>query len=113
MAKNSAIKSEKPPLRTPTSEEAREKQLISLAMDQAEEQLRNHTAPAPVVVHFLKLGTMLAQVEYEKLVNENELIKAKTEGQKAITKNDDLAAKALEAFRTYRSSIRTEADDEP
>ena len=43
--------------------EAREKQLIALAMDVAEERLRNGTASSQEVTHFLKLGSMREQKE--------------------------------------------------
>ena len=43
-----------PPVMTP---EARENQLISLAIDLAEQQLRNGTASSQVITHYLKLGS--------------------------------------------------------
>ena len=57
--------------------EAREGQLISLAYDMAEEQLRNRTASSQVLTQFLKLGTSLAELNKEKLRKENLLTEAK------------------------------------
>ena len=59
--------------------EARENQMIALAVDLAEKQLMEGTASSQVITHFLKLGSSKAELEREKLAMENELIRAKTE----------------------------------
>ena len=64
-------------LRPVLSPEARENQLISLAMDRAEEKLLNGTASSQLITHFLKLGTEKERLEREKLAKENELTKLK------------------------------------
>lgn len=81
--------------------EARENQMISLAMDRAEEQLRDGTASSQVITHFLKLGTVKAQVELEKMRSDNELAKAKTEALQSQKKTEELMEKAIKAMRTY------------
>ena len=48
--------------------EGRENQLIALAAELAEKQLFDGTATAQVITHFLKLGTMKAKLEMEKLL---------------------------------------------
>jgi len=58
--------------------EARESQLIGMAIDLAAEQLSAGTASSQIMTHFLKIGTMRAKLEMEKLKQENELLKAKT-----------------------------------
>lgn len=40
-----------------TTPEARENQLIALAVDLAEKQMREGTASAQVITHYLKLGS--------------------------------------------------------
>ena len=50
-----------------TSVEARENQLISLAVDLAERQLSEGTASSQVITHYLKLGTTKDRLEKEKL----------------------------------------------
>lgn len=82
--------------------EGRETQLISLAVNCAEEQLKNKTASSQVIVHFLKLGTEKEKLEREKLRQENELLKAKTESVKSIQSSEELYKEALEAFSSYR-----------
>lgn len=84
-----------------TSLEARENQLILLATNCAEEQLRNGTASSQVIVHYLKLGTTRERLEQEKLRQENELARAKTESIQASKHSDELYREALEAFRSY------------
>ena len=64
--KKSPVKRGRPAL-TP---EARENQLISLAIDLAEQQLRDGTASSQVITHYLKLGSTKEKLEREKLKNE-------------------------------------------
>ena len=91
--------------------EARENLLISMAMDEAEEQFRNHTASSQVITHFLKLGTAKAQLELEKVRLENELTKAKAESLASSEQRNKLYEKALKAFRSY-SGQSDEEDEE-
>ena len=48
-------------MRPALSPEARENQLISLAVDLAEQQLIDGSASSQVITHFLKLGTTRAE----------------------------------------------------
>ena len=48
------------------SEEGRENQLIAMAINLAEKQLREGTASSQVITHFLKLGTQAAKLEKER-----------------------------------------------
>lgn len=82
--------------------ESRESQLISLATDVAAEQMRKRTATSQVIVHFLKLGSTLAELEKAKLEHENKLLQAKTEAIKSQKKIEDLYANALNAMRSYQ-----------
>jgi TRAP-type uncharacterized transport system substrate-binding protein len=81
--------------------EARENQLVALAFDLAEKQLREGTASAQVISVFLKEGTVRERLEKEKIVHENELLKAKTESIKSAKDSGELYAKALSAMRMY------------
>ena len=82
--------------------EARESQLIGLAIDLAAEQLFEGTASSQVMTHFLKIGTMRAKLEMEKLRQENELLKAKTEQLASAQRIEELYKEALEAMRSYK-----------
>ena len=93
--------------------EARENQLISLAVDLAEKQLSNGTASAQVITHYLKLGTTRERLEKAKLEKENELLAAKTEALQSQKRVEELYAKALDAIRAYSGSVdRVDEDDE-
>ena len=45
--------------------ESREKQMISLAVDLAEQQLKDGTASSQVITHYLKLASMKEKLERE------------------------------------------------
>ena len=64
-----------PPVLTP---EAREQQLVSLAIDLAEKQLREGTASSQVITHYLKLGSSKEKLEKEILAEQKKLVVAKT-----------------------------------
>lgn len=82
--------------------ESRESQLISLATDVAADLMRRKVAPSQVVLHYLKLGSSLAQLEKEKLRKENLLIEAKVEQIKSQQKSEELYAQALKALSLYK-----------
>jgi hypothetical protein len=97
--------SKRKPASTP---EARENEMISLAIDLAEDQLRNGTASSSVITHYLKLGTTMAKMEKEKLQKENELLKAKTEALKSQKRIEELYANAISAMKMYRGEDEDE-----
>lgn len=94
-------------MRPAMTPEARESQMISLAVDLAEQQLRDGTASSQVITHYLKLGTMRHKAEMEKLKRENELLEAKTESLRAAQNNDELVKEAVEAMKRYSGFGRT------
>ena len=81
--------------------EARENQMIALAVDLAEKQLMEGTASSQVITHFLKLGSSKAELEREKLAMENELIRAKTESIPSQKKMEEVYLNALNAMKRY------------
>lgn len=97
-------------IRPALTPEARENQMISLAMDLVEQRLLNGTASSQETTHFLKLGTQKEQLEREKLAKENELLKAKTEAIKSSERIEELYSNAIKAMREYNGS--TEEEDE-
>ena len=92
--------------------ESNENQLISLATKLAEKQLLEGTASSQVITHYLKLGTVKAQLEKEKLERENELLKAKTEAIKSAATSEALFAEAIQAMRVYSGSGNDEETDD-
>lgn len=98
--------------RTATSDEGRESQLVSLAMDLAEKQLLEGTASSQVMTHYLKLGTTRERLEEERLRNENELLRTKVDQLASAAKVESLYAQALDAMRSYSGQEVTEEDEE-
>ena len=99
--KTKANESETPRMRPALTPEAKENQMISLAMHCAEKQMREGTASSQLITHFLKLGTEKAKLEREKLRQETEMMKAKTESLQSSKRIEELYANAIEAMRTY------------
>lgn len=91
--------------RPASTPEARENQMIALAMDVAEEKLRNGTASSQLITHYLKLGSTKEKIEKEILEKQKELIVAKTENLQSVKQMEELYRNALEAMRDYRGSI--------
>ena len=87
--------------RPATTPEGRENQLISLASDLAEKQLRDGTASSQVVTHLLKLGSTRERLEQEKIHKENLLLSAKVENLNSGKRQEELYAEALDAMREY------------
>lgn len=84
------------------SEEARENQMIALAVDLAEEQLRDGTASSQVITHFLKLATQKEKLERLKAEEEVKLLKAKTEALQSAKRVEELYSEALSAMKRYQ-----------
>lgn len=83
------------------SDEARENQMISSAIDLAERQLEEGSASAQVITFYLKLGSSREKLEQERLVHENELLQAKSEMMASAQRVEELYAEALNAMRSY------------
>ncbi len=98
-------------LRPTLSPEAQENRLISLSMDAAESQLLDGTASSQIIVHFLKLGTVKAELECEKLRKENALLEAKKSHIESMERSEELFKKALTAFSKYQG--RSDGSEEP
>lgn len=96
--------------RTARTPEARENQLISLATDLAEKQLREGTASSQVIAHYLKLGSSRERLEKEIMKRQIKNLEAKTEAIEAAKHQDELYAKAIDALRMYAVG-GSESDD--
>ena len=81
--------------------DGRENQLIALATDLAEKQLREGTASAQVITHYLKLGSTKERMEKEMMAEQIKLLTAKTEALKSAKHVEELYAEAMSAFRRY------------
>jgi hypothetical protein len=81
--------------------EARENQLISLAIDEVERQIQGGTASAQVLTHYLKLGSTRETLEQERLRNENAMLRQKIESMASAQRVEELYEQALNAMRSY------------
>lgn len=97
------------PARTP---EGRENQLISLAADLAERQLREGTASSQVITHFLKLASTRERLEQAKIQNENLLLSAKVDAIASAKKIEELYKQAMNAMRQYSGREVVDYDED-
>lgn len=97
--------------RPASSPEAREQQMISLAVDLAEQQLRDGTASSQVITHYLKLGTTRYELEKEKLRKENNVLEAKAKAYASSEEIKELYDNAIKAMRDYGGYGGQDEDD--
>lgn len=90
------------PAKTP---KGRENQMIALAVDLAEKQLREGTASSQVISHFLKLGSSREQLEQELMSQNIMNVNAKTESINASKQTEETYLKALEAMKAYNGDF--------
>lgn len=91
--------------------EARENQMIALAVDLAEQQLREGTASSQVITHFLKLATVREKLERERLEEENRLLRAKTKAVESTEEIKVLYEEAIVAMRKYSGNASGAPED--
>lgn len=87
------------PARTP---DELENKLISLTYTVVEKQIREGKASSQVLSHFLKLGSKTERLQQEKMILEQQLLKARADQIVSSEKNGELLEKALRAFAGYR-----------
>lgn len=91
----------RPPAKTV---QARENQLIKLAVDLAEKQLSEGTASSQVVTHYLKLGSTKDKLEKDIMQEQKKLLVAKTDSLVSAKKTEELFEKAIDAMKSYGGS---------
>lgn len=102
MAKVKTESSKTTPKRRPAlTPEGRENQMVALAINLAEQQLREGTASSQVITHYLKLGSMREKLERERLEEENKLLRAKTEAFEAQKESRIQYEQILRALKNY------------
>lgn len=101
----------RPKMRPALTPEARENQMIALAVDVAEEQLRNGTASSQIITHYLNLGTTRAKLELKKIEQEIELQKAKTKALANAEEIKVLYQDALKAMQRYSGHGDSNVDE--
>jgi hypothetical protein len=113
MATRRKVVPESRPRRPPaTTPEGRENQLITLAVDLTEQQLKDGTATSQVISHYLKLGSTRERLEQERLEHENKLLEAKIEAMASVKRIEELYETALNAMRSYAGHESLETFDD-
>lgn len=98
-ATTSSTVSKKPrPALTP---EAREQQLISLAVDLVEQRLLDGTASSQETTHFLKLATSKYREEVALAKAQKEKAEAQVEAMKAGVRSEAMYEEVLKAIKDY------------
>lgn len=90
--------------------EGREEQLIAAAVDLVEKRIHRGDASAQEVVHFLKLGSVRAQLENDKIRSEKIVLEARVKEMEARRGSDELYSRALEAFKGYSGQTYVDPD---
>lgn len=98
-------------LRRAVSVEAREDQMIDLALGLAEAKLLDGTASSQIIVHYLKLGSTKERLEKEILAEQKKLISAKTEVLESAKRVEELYSEAISAMRIYSGNGNDEDED--
>ena len=75
--------------------------MISLAMDLAEQQLRDGTASSQLITEFVKRGSTKARLEKEMMEEQRRLMEAKTQNLQSAQRIEELYAEAIKAMRNY------------
>jgi len=92
--------------RPASNPEAREQQLVNLAVDLAEKQLREGTASSAVIGHYLKLASKRETLEREILERQSNLLQAKSSAINKGKDDENLAKAAIEAMKSYNSGSK-------
>ena len=99
-------------LRPALSPEARENQMISLAVDLVEKRLREGTASSAETTYYLRLSGSKARLEKEKLEEENKLLRAKTEALQVAKNTEEMYAEAIKAMGIYSGKDEEDNSDD-
>lgn len=95
-------------MRPALTPEARENQLISLAVDLVEKRLRDGSASSQETTHFLKLASTKARLEKELLEKQSKLVDAKIQSFQSVNDLKELYEEAKAAMTRYKGG----GDDE-
>ena len=104
-------------IRPAESVEGRERQLCALAVDRAEEMLRNGTASSQIICHYLKLASSFSELEKEKIRADIAEKQAKAKKIEADQASEEKYDRVINALKEYQGHGTPEDyyydDDEP
>lgn len=97
--------------RPATTPEDRERQLIALAVDRAEQQIIDGTVSAQVLTHYLKLGSTREKLEIKRIDYETKLLEAKAQQLASMSETKELYENAIRAMGIYSGNKPLSQDD--
>lgn len=86
--------------------------MIALAVDLAEKQLREGTASAQVITHYLKLGSTRERIEKEIMREQKKLLEARTDAIQSAQRIEELYSNAIAAMQSYRSTVEVSSEED-
>ena len=98
------------PRKPATTPEEKEKQMVSLAFELAERRMRDGTASAQEIVHFLKIGSSKEELERDALKADVALKRARVDNIAMAETQTEMYAEAIEAMRKYQGQVILEDD---
>jgi len=110
MAANKEPVSNRPRRPPATTPQARENQMVALAYDLAEKQMRDGSASSQVMSQFLKLGTMQHKLELEELRQKNLLAEARIKSMASSDNIEKMYGDAMKAFSSYQGNDESYED---
>lgn len=90
--------------RPATTPEAREQELVGLAYDLAEQQLKAGTASSQMITHLMKAGSVREELEQMRIAHEIELARVKRESMEKADRMETLMEDAITAMRSYQGA---------
>lgn len=85
-------------------------QLVSLAVDLAEERLRDKSASNQLIAEIIRYGSVKEKLQREKLSREAEVLRVKAEALESARRTEELYENAIRAIGIYDGSA-SEDDD--
>lgn len=98
--------------KTAATPEEREHQMVNLAYDEAERQMRAGTASSQVITQFLRLGTTRERLEQQRLEAEVRLAESKIQAMGQAGELKELMVEAVRWFRGYSGQVSEEEMEE-
>lgn len=102
----------KPRESTAKTAAAREQEMISLAMDLTERQLRDGTISSQTQSLLVKSGLGRERLERQRLEQENIKLRAQVEQIKNESQSNELLQKVLDSMRVYSGQVDPNENDE-
>lgn len=97
---------------SPKTPEEMETYLIGLAYKRTEKQILDGNVSPTTLNYFLRLGGTRAEIELEKLKNENHLLSARTSAIEAEENLMSLFAQAMDKFGVYAGETQDDQDED-